>query len=241
MTALLAEGLTRSVEDYLKAIYQLSPEGRPASTSEIAHLLALSPPSVTGMVKRLSEYGLLEHVPYRGVQLTDEGRRAALRIIRRHRLIETYLVACLGYSWDTVHTEAERLEHAVSDTLVERMAAALGHPEVDPHGDPIPTADGSIHELSCVPLSEVPVGSRVEIHRVHEHHPDRLRYIASLGLKPGVELTVLDRQPFDDVVTVEVEGKPHVIGRELAQVLRCARGGVTDVGSQPGRGKKRET
>src|SRR3954464_9905417 len=116
--ALQSEGLTRSVEDYLKAIYQLTPEGRPASTSEIAHLLALSAPSVTGMVKRLSEHGLLEHVPYWGVQLTVEGRRAALRMIRRHRLIEAYLVEFLGYSWDTVHEEAERLETPVTAQLV---------------------------------------------------------------------------------------------------------------------------
>jgi DtxR family transcriptional regulator, Mn-dependent transcriptional regulator len=221
--AVLGESLTRSVEDYLKAIYQLSPEGRTASTSEIAHLLALSPPSVTGMVKRLSEQGLLEHVPYRGVQLTDEGRRAALRMVRRHRLIEAYLVEFLGYSWDTVHEEAERLEHAVSDTLVERMAAALGHPQVDPHGDPIPAADGSIHELSCTPLSDIPVGETVEIHRVHESQPDRLRYIASLGLKPGVQVTVVDRQPFDELVTIAVGSQHRVIGRELGHVLQCAR------------------
>jgi DtxR family transcriptional regulator, Mn-dependent transcriptional regulator len=220
--AVAGEALTRSVEDYLKAIYQLSPEGRPAATSEIAHLLALSPPSVTGMVKRLSEHGLLEHVPYRGVQLTDEGRRAALRMVRRHRLIEAYLVEFLGYSWDTVHDEAERLEHAVSDKLVERMASALGNPAVDPHGDPIPAADGSVHELSCTPLSDIPVGESVEIHRVHESQPDRLRYIASLGLKPGVRITVVDRQPFDDLVTIEVAGQQHVIGRELGHVLQCA-------------------
>jgi len=220
--AAISEPLTRSVEDYLKAIYQLSPEGRAASTSEIAHLLALSPPSVTGMVKRLSEHGLLEHVPYRGVQLTDEGRRAALRMVRRHRLIEAYLVEFLGYSWDTVHDEAERLEHAVSDTLVERMATALGNPDVDPHGDPIPSADGFVHELSCIPLSDVPVGDSVEIHRVHENQPDRLRYIASLGIKPGVRVKVLDRQPFDDLVTIEVAGRKHVVGRELSHVLQCA-------------------
>ena len=222
MSAAAAEPLTRSVEDYLKAIYQISPEGRPASTSEIAHLLALSPPSVTGMVKRLSEYGLLEHVPYRGVQLTDEGRRAALRMVRRHRLIEAYLVEFLGYSWDTVHEEAERLEHAVSDTMVERMASALGNPDVDPHGDPIPAADGSIHEMACTPLSDIPVGEMVEIHRVHESQPERLRYIASLGLRPGVRVTVLDRQPIDDLVTIEVEGNRHVIGRELGHALQCA-------------------
>lgn len=223
--AIASESLTRSVEDYLKAIYQLSPEGRPASTSEIAHLLALSPPSVTGMVKRLSEHGLLEHVPYRGVQLTDEGRRAALRMVRRHRLIEAYLVEFLGYSWDTVHEEAERLEHAVSDTMVERMATALGNPVVDPHGDPIPTVDGSIHEPACTALSDVPVGETVEIHRVHESQPERLRYIASLGLRPGVRVRVLDRQPFDDLVTIEVGGDQHVIGRELGHVLQCAREG----------------
>jgi DtxR family Mn-dependent transcriptional regulator len=219
--ATVHESLTRSVEDYLKAIYRLSPEGRPASTSEIANLLALSPPSVTGMVKRLSEHGLLEHVPYRGVLLTDEGRRAALKMVRRHRLIEAYLVEFLGYSWDTVHEEAERLEHAVSDTMIERMAAALGHPTVDPHGDPIPTADGSIHELASIPLSEVPLGRTVEIHRVDESQPERLRYLASLGLRPGVQVTVVDRQPIDDLVTIEVGAERHVIGRELGHALRC--------------------
>jgi DtxR family transcriptional regulator, Mn-dependent transcriptional regulator len=222
VSAAVAEPLTRSVEDYLKAIYQISPQGRPASTSEIAHLLALSPPSVTGMVKRLSEHGLLEHVPYRGVLLTDEGRRAALRMVRRHRLIEAYLVEFLGYSWDTVHDEAERLEHAVSDTMVERMATALGNPDVDPHGDPIPSADGSIHELACTPLSDIPVGETVEIHRVQESQPERLRYIASLGLRPGVRVMVVDRQPIDDLVTIKVEGERHVIGRELGHVLQCA-------------------
>ena len=223
--AAVHESLTRSVEDYLKAIYQLSPEGRPASTSDIANLLALSPPSVTGMVKRLSEHGLLEHLPYKGVLLTDEGRRAAIRMVRRHRLIEAYLVEFLGYSWDTVHEEAERLEHAVSDTMIERMAAALGNPTVDPHGDPIPSADGSIHELACTPLSDVPVGETVEIHRVHESQPERLRYIASLGLRPGVEVTVLDHQPFDDLVTIEVGTARHVIGRELGHALHCVREG----------------
>src|SRR5688572_6480314 len=220
--ALQHEPLTRSVEDYLKAIYRLSPEGRPASTSDIAHLLELSAPSVTGMVKRLSEQGLLEHIPYRGVQLTDEGRRAALRMVRRHRLIEAYLVEFLGYSWDTVHEEAERLEHAVSDTMVERMAGALGHPSVDPHGDPIPSADGSIHELACTALADVPVGETVEIRRVYVSQPERLRYIGSLGLRPGVQVRVVDRQPIDDLVTIEVGSEKQVIGRELGHALLCA-------------------
>lgn len=219
-----ADTLTRSVEDYLKAIYRLSPEGRPASTSEIAHLLELSAPSVSGMVKRLSELGLLEHLPYKGVQLTAEGRRAALRMVRRHRLIEAYLVEFLGYSWDTVHEEAERLEHAVSDTLVERMAVALGHPSVDPHGDPIPTADGAIEELASTPLATLQVGDTADIVRVQESDSERLRYLATLGLRPGAVVTVLDRQPFGGPVTIETHGEVQVIGQTLAQVLLCTTG-----------------
>jgi DtxR family Mn-dependent transcriptional regulator len=220
--ALQHETLTRSVEDYLKAIYRLSPQGRPAATSEIAQRLELSPASVSGMVKRLSEQGLLEHIPYKGVQLTSEGRRAALRMLRRHRLIEAYLVAFLGYTWDTVHDEAERLEHAVSDTLVDRMAAVLGHPTADPHGDPIPTSEGDILELASTPLADVPAGATVEICQVEEGQPDRLRYIASIGLRPGVRVTVVDRQPFQGPITIAVAGFTHVIGHELAQVVRCA-------------------
>lgn len=222
MTA--ADTLTRSVEDYLKAVYRLSPEGRPASTSEIARLLELSAPSVSGMVKRLSELGLLEHLPYKGVQLTAEGRRVALRMVRRHRLIESYLVEFLGYSWDTVHSEAERLEHAVSDTLVERMAVALGHPSVDPHGDPIPTADGAVEELATTPLAVLEVGDTAEIVRVSENDAERLRYLASLGLKPGTLVTVLDRQPFGGPLTIETRGEIQVIGQALALVLLCAVG-----------------
>jgi DtxR family transcriptional regulator, Mn-dependent transcriptional regulator len=219
---LMHEPLTRSVEDYLKAIYRLSPEGRPASTSEIAHLLELSPASVSGMVKRLSEQGLLEHVPYKGVQLTDDGRRAALRMVRRHRLIEAYLVAFLGYTWDTVHDEAERLEHAVSDTLVERMAAVLGNPTADPHGDPIPAADGSIEEPELIALSNVAPGRTIELRRVDEGQADRLRYIASIGLTPGAVVSVIERQPFQGPITIAVDGQTHVIGHELGQVLFCA-------------------
>jgi DtxR family Mn-dependent transcriptional regulator len=216
------ESLTRSVEDYLKAIYRLSPQGRAASTSEIAQRLDLSPASVSGMVKRLSEQGLLEHVPYKGVQLTGEGRRAALRMLRRHRLIEAFLVAYLGYTWDTVHDEAERLEHAVSDTLVDRMATVLGHPAVDPHGDPIPTSEGDILELASTPLSEVPAGAAVEVRQVEESQPDRLRYIASIGLRPGVHVTVVDRQPFEGPITIAVDGRTHVVGHQLARVVRCS-------------------
>ena len=142
----------------------------------------------------------------------------------RSIVIEQYLVDFLGYSWDTVHEEAERLEHAVSETMIERMASALGNPAVDPHGDPIPSADGSIHELASTALSDVPVGETVEIQRVNESQPERLRYIASLGLRPGVQVTVVDREPFDDLVTIAVGGERQVIGRELGHALLCARG-----------------
>jgi len=223
--AVIREPLTASVEDYLKAIYSLSPEGRPASTSDIAHRLELSAPSVSGMVKRLSEQGLLEHVPYKGVQLTDEGRRAALRMVRRHRVIETYLVARLGYTWDTVHDEAERLEHAVSDALIERMADALGNPGADPHGEPIPTADGLIREMSSTPLPEIAVNETVEVQRVTAGDPARLRYLASLGLTPGSRVTVLEHQPFHGPITLRIDDRVQVLGHELAVSLLCSRTG----------------
>jgi DtxR family Mn-dependent transcriptional regulator len=217
------EPLTRSVEDYLKVIYALSPEGRTASTSDIAHRLDLSAPSVSGMIKRLSEQGLLEHIPYKGVQLTAEGRRAALRMIRRHRILEAYLVARLGYTWDAVHQEAEKLEHAVSDDLIERMAEALGNPHADPHGEPIPTAEGWIEEVEATPLAEIPIDEPVEIRRVTAGDPDRLRYLASLGLKPGAPVMVLERQPFSGPITLRVLGQERVIGHELAVCVLCSR------------------
>jgi DtxR family transcriptional regulator, Mn-dependent transcriptional regulator len=218
-----AEPLTRSVEDYLKAIYHLSRGSQPASTSDIAEQLALSAPSVSGMVRRLSEQGLLEHVPYRGVLLTQAGRRIALRMIRRHRLIEAYLVGFLGYSWDRVHDEAERLEHAVSEVLIERMAAALGNPRFDPHGDPIPASDGSIDELVYTPLADVPPGETAEIRRVDTSHPDRLRFLEHAGLKPGVRVMVRERQPFRGPLTLRIGAEEQVIGQELAQQVLCVR------------------
>ena len=218
----VSDTLTRSVEDYLKAIYRLSGDIRPASTSEIAQHLALAPASVSGMIKRLSEQGLLEHERYRGVQLTPEGRRVALRMLRRHRLIESYLVAHLGYSWDTVHDEAERLEHAVSDDLVERMADALGNPRVDPHGDPIPSPDGSMLETVEVALTDMEPGHSARIHRVRTREPEFLRHLAELGLIPGAHVTLRDRRPFLGPITVETDAATHVVGHELAAALLCA-------------------
>ncbi len=218
------ETLTRSVEDYLKAIYHLSGAGSPAATSDIAHHLDLAPASVTGMVKRLSEQGLLEHVPYKGVGLTPAGRRAALKMVRRHRILESYLVAFLDYTWDTVHEEAERLEHAVSDALIERMALALGNPSVDPHGDPIPAPDGTMVELVYTPLSEVPVGESVELRRVETGQADRLRYFAEHGLVPGAAVVVTGRQPFGGPVALRTSAGEQLLGAELAALLLCARG-----------------
>src|SRR5256886_5753560 len=189
--------LTRSVEDYLKAIYHLSNQGGFAATSDIAAMLEVAPPSVSGMVKRLSETGLIEHVPYRGVQLTAQGRRAALKMIRRHRILELYLVQHLGYDWGGVHAEAEQLEHAVSDDLIERMASALGQPLYDPHGDPIPTAAGEIEEAELVALAEAPVGLKFELRQVGTQDSGRLRYLAEQGLTPGIlrpDLAQLDRK-----------------------------------------------
>jgi DtxR family Mn-dependent transcriptional regulator len=218
-----AQPLSRSVEDYLKAIYHLSLDGQPASTSQIAEVLEVAPPSVSGMIKRLSEQGLLEHVPYRGVELTPAGRRAALRMVRRHRIIEAYLVDRLGYSWDTVHEEAERLEHAVSDTLIERMAIALGNPQFDPHGDPIPDLHGRIEELTYTPLSLVPEGETVEIRRVDTSEADRLRFIGESGLTPGTTVTVLQHKPFDGPITIRSESGEQVIGHELGRLILCVR------------------
>jgi DtxR family Mn-dependent transcriptional regulator len=162
-------------------------------------------------------------VPYRGVLLTDDGRRAAVRVVRRHRVLESYLVTLLGYDWDSVHEEAERLEHAVSDQLIERMAQALGHPAYDPHGAPIPTSAGDVEELNPVSLAEVRVGAVAELRLVSDKDPERLRYIRSLGLEVGTRFDVIDRQPFDGPVTIRVPGRePLVLGRELARALGCA-------------------
>lgn len=218
-----SDTLTRSVEDYLKGIYRLSSTGLPVSTSDIAELLGLSAPSVSGMIRRLSDQGLLEHAPYRGVLLTAAGRTVAIRMLRRHRMIEAYLVGFLGYSWDTVHDEAERLEHAVSDVLVARMAEALGNPRFDPHGDPIPASDGTMDELVYTPLAEIPKGETVEIRRVATGQPDRLRYLENSGLIPGTRVTVIRHEPFRGPITVLSGAQERVIGHELALELLCVR------------------
>jgi DtxR family Mn-dependent transcriptional regulator len=218
--------LSRSVEDYLKAIYRLAEEGGTAATNDIAQRLDLSPASVTGMVKKLAESGHLEHVPYRGVRLTETGRLAALAVMRRHRLLETYLITKLGYDWSNVHAEAERLEHAVSDELIDRMAFALGEPKYDPHGAPIPTRNGDIERTALEPLAAMEAGAHVALRQVGDGDPERLRYLKSLGLVPMVELEVAARAPFGGPITVRLSGNPpeeRVIGAELAASLLVER------------------
>ncbi len=219
--------LSRSVEDYLKAIYGLAETAgeAPVSTSDIAARLDVAPASVSGMVKRLAESGHLEHELYRGVRLTVEGRKAALAVMRKHRILETYLITKLGYDWAGVHEEAERLEHAASDELIERMAFALGQPKYDPHGAPIPTADGRIEQPGYEALSAVSPGTRVFLREVEDEDPGQLRYLKSLGLVPVVELVVVDRQPYGGPITVKVggeKGEARVIGPELAAALRVS-------------------
>src|SRR5581483_2143573 len=216
---------SRSMEDYLKSILELQSKGTPAQTSAIAESLAVAPPSVSGMLRKLAEADLIEHEPYKGVVLTSAGRRAALRVVRRHRILESYLMSKLGFDWDTVHDEAERLEHAVSDQLIERMALALGNPRYDPHGAPIPTTGGEIERPNHVPLTEVPVGRSAEVRMVSDKEPERLRYLATLGLKPGATFEVLSRQPFRGPVAIRVAGpmpRDQVIGYELAESLWCS-------------------
>src|SRR5439155_66044 len=170
------------------------------------------------------ETGLIEHVPYRGVQLTAQGRRAALRMIRRHRVLEVYLSQQLGYDWDGVHTEAERLEHAVSDELIERMAKALGDPQYDPHGAPIPTAAGEIEEAELVPLADATIGAVIEVRQVADEDAARLRYLADQGLTPGTLLMVSERQPFNGptVGKRRPSGEGRVVGQERARDLAQA-------------------
>ena len=208
--------LSASVGDYVKAIWELSESGT-VSTTDIAERLSVAPGSVTRALVRLREKGLIEHERYRGASLTELGRVEALRLIRRHRLIETFLLEHLGYSWQEVHDEAERLEHVVSDSFTERLAEHLGHPERDPHGAPIPAADGALAQEDSRPLSEATVGGRVRILRIGQEDVPTLTYLGERGLVPGRLLEVEEVRALDGVVTVEDEdGVPHVLGEALA-------------------------
>jgi DtxR family transcriptional regulator, Mn-dependent transcriptional regulator len=208
---------TPAVEDYLKAIYQLSEEGQPVSTSAIAERLGIAAGSVTGMLKRLSEAGLVEHTRYYGARLTGDGAANAVRMIRRHRVLELFLVQVLGYTWDQVHEEAERLEHVVTEELVNRMAAVLGEPEWDPHGAPIPAAGGEFLEKRYPRLADLSAGTCATLREVPDEDPAALRYLAELGLVPGAALEVVDVAPFKGPLRVRIDGVEQVVGRELAR------------------------
>jgi len=207
-----------SVEDYVKAIWEVA-GADVASTKDVAERLLIAPPSVTNMFVRLREMGFVEYERYRGVSLTERGREEALRLVRRHRLIETFLLQHLGYSWDEVHEEAERLEHAVSDGFTERLAEYLGHPDQDPHGDPIPAADGTIQPDYSFPVSEAAPGQRIRISKVGDD-PSTLDYLGERGLVPGRLLCVREVRDLDGVVTVEDEdGGAHALGEPLARAV----------------------
>jgi DtxR family transcriptional regulator, Mn-dependent transcriptional regulator len=208
-----------AVGDYLKAIWESTDDGS-ASTKDVADRLSFSKASATKMFVRLREMGLVEYQPYRGASLTEDGLSEALRLVRRHRLIETFLLEELGYSWEDVHEEAEHLEHAVSDRFTERLAELLGHPDHDPHGDPIPAIDGTLEPDGSFPLSAAAVGQRVRIARVGHEDATLLTYLGERGLVPGRMLTVEEVRVLDGVVTVEDEsGDTFALGEPLAGEL----------------------
>ncbi len=208
--------LTGQAEDYLKVIYEIERDGEAAATTAIAERLRIAPASVSGMVRRLARQGLVTVERYRGARLTPKGRRVALQMIRRHRVLESYLVTRLGYGWDGVHDEAERLEHAASPDLIDRMAAALGDPTVDPHGAPIPRADGTVDDARLPVLNDLAVGEQGRVARMSDRDPALLRYLGELGIRPGVTLRLVDRAPFDGPLTVAVGRARHVIGVTVA-------------------------
>jgi len=216
----LPASISASAQDYAKAVYALEAhEGAAVSTNDLAERLGVTPGSVSAMVRKLSEVGLVEHQPYHGVRLTAQGRRVALEVLRHHRLIELFLSEELGMSWDRVHAEAEVLEHVLSEDLEQLIAARLGDPTVDPHGDPIPTVEFGIDEPATRSLDELPLGVSGRLVRVSDD-PEMLRYLAGLGIALGDRLEVVDRQPFGGPVFVRVGAREHPIGGALARAMR---------------------
>lgn len=215
---------SRVAEDYLKAIYKLQGPGSTVSTSALAQELDRSDASVTNMVKGLADRGLLEHRPYHGVRLTGSGEATALRIIRRHRVIESYLIEKLGYTWDGVHEEAERMEHAASDELVDRMARAMGDPSHDPHGAPIPSREGDIAERPVTRLSEIATGTPAVIREVADEEPERLRRAGALGLVPGARVVVTGyRGDGEARLLVRVGKEERAVTEQLAESISVER------------------
>ena len=206
-----------STQDYLKRIYELTECGEPASTNDLARELNIKPASVTGMIQKLAaeKPALVEYQKHQGVTLTTSGKRAALEVIRHHRLLEAWLVQTLGYSWDEVHEEAERLEHAISEDFERRIAAALGHPTRDPHGELIPTEDLKMPADDSTPLSALRPNQSATIQRVISQDPDLLRHLDSLGLTPGIQIEVTEYSSFDNNLTVKLGKKQNVLGLNI--------------------------
>jgi DtxR family transcriptional regulator, Mn-dependent transcriptional regulator len=215
-------GSSEAVENYAKAIYSLQHRGGgdPVATNDLADRLEVTPASASGMIKKLADLGLVAHVPYRGVQLTEEGERLALEVLRHHRLLELYLATQLDVPWDRVHEEAEALEHVLSEDLEARIAAKLGNPTHDPHGDPIPSAELKIDESSTRSLSDLVPGDRGRFVRVSDSDPEMLRYLSERGVRLGDALEVLDRQPFGGPLTVRFGDTLQVLGGALAAAMR---------------------
>jgi DtxR family Mn-dependent transcriptional regulator len=212
---------TPAVEDYSKAIFALQSRSQgPVSTNALAERLGITPGSVSAMLKKLDELGLITRIPYRGVRLTAEGRRLALEVVRHHRLLESFLAEALGMPWDRVHAEAEILEHVLSDDLEELIASKLGHPTVDPHGDPIPTADLELDERSTHSMETLQPGDRGLFVRVSDSNPEMLRYLDGCGISPGDRFSVRERQPFGGPLFVLFGDREHAIGGELAGAMR---------------------
>lgn len=213
--------LTISTQDYLKNIYELTENGESATTTALAKKLNISAPSVTGMVQKMasSKPALVEYQKHQGVTLTKEGKKAALEVIRHHRLLEAWLVQTLGYSWDEVHEEAERLEHVISEDFERRIAAAMGHPVRDPHGELIPTADLKMPLDDSIPVSAMHPGQAGTILRVNAANPKLLRYLEELGLVPGVKIVVIDYSPFDHNIAIKVGRKTTVLGLNITSKI----------------------
>lgn len=209
-----------TIENYLKTIYQISGAAdTPALTGQLASALQVAPGTVTSMLRTLSESGLAQYTPYEGVRLTEAGKALALRVVRRHRLIELFLVRTLHLSWDEVHAEAENMEHAVSDWLVDRIDQVLGFPSTDPHGDPIPRADGTIKVAEGMPLDEWPVGKRFQLQRVLDQSSEFLRYLAETGLRLGAEGILKTHRTEAGLLVIGVDNAEQNISRDSARKL----------------------
>lgn len=213
----MSKTMTKSAQDYLKRIYELTECGLPASTNDLARELEIKPASVTGMIQKLAaeKPALVEYQKHQGVTLTPAGKRAALEVIRHHRLLETWLVQTLGYSWDEVHEEAERLEHVISEDFERRIAAALGNPTRDPHGELIPTEDLKMPVDDSTPLSALRPNQSAIIQRVISQDPNLLRHLNSLGLTPGVQIEITEYSSFDNNLTIKVGRKSNVVGLNI--------------------------